>query len=63
MPITLVMGRIGQNYNKEKNLTQKPKVLNKFGTLKFGTLLEINVYLCYYNSSKTSKELKFNHVG
>ena len=47
MPITLVMGRIGQNYNKEKNLNQKPKVLNKFGTL-----LEINVYLCYYNSIK-----------
>ena len=58
MPITLVMGRIGQNYNKEKNLNQKLKVLNKFGTL-----FEINVYLCYYNSSKTSKELKFNHVG
>ena len=57
MPITLVMETIGQNYDKE-NLNQKLKVLNKFGTL-----LEINVYLYYYNSSKTSKELKFNHVG
>ena len=51
------METIGQNYDKE-NLNQKLKVLNKFGTL-----LEINVYFCYYNSNKTSKELKFNHVG
>ena len=42
----------------KKNPNQKLKVLNKFGTL-----LEINVYSCYYNSSKASKELKFNHVG
>ena len=42
----------------KKNPKQKLKVLNKFGTL-----LEINVYLYYHNSSKTSKGLKFNHVG